>query len=115
MSDSKTTNGGLIIEDIKEGTGEEVHPGDYITIHYNGTLEDGTKFDSSYDRGAPFQTRIGVGQVIEGWDLGVIGMRKGGKRKLVIPSHLAYGDRAVGDVIKPNSTLVFEVELVSID
>lgn len=111
----KTTNGGLIIEDIKEGKDEEVHSGDYITIHYLGTLTDGTKFDSSYDRGAPFQTRIGVGQVIEGWDIGVVGMKVGGIRKLTIPSELAYGDRAVGNVIKENSTLVFEVELVSID
>lgn len=116
MSSTKvTTNGGLIIEDIRVGEGEEVHSGDFISIHYKGTLEDGTKFDSSYERGAPFKTRIGVGEVIEGWDIGVLGMKPGGKRKLIIPSKLAYGDRAVGDIIPPNATLVFEVELVSLD
>lgn len=102
------------IEEIKKGEGEEVLGGDYITIHYSGTLENGQKFDSSYDRGQPFKTRIGVGEVIEGWDMGVVGMKSGGKRKLIIPPSLAYGDREVGD-IPPNSTLIFEVELVSID
>ena len=105
----------LKIEDIKEGKGEEVKGGDYISIHYLGTLEDGTKFDSSYDRGQPFQTRIGVGQVIEGWDMGVMGMKKGGKRKLTIPSELAYGEEGAGGVIPPNATLIFEVELVGIE
>lgn len=104
----------LKIEDIKAGEGSEVTGGDYITIHYHGTLEDGTVFDSSYERGAPFQTRIGVGNVIEGWDMGVPGMKVGGKRKLTIPARLAYGDRGVGS-IPPGSTLIFEVELVSID
>ncbi len=102
------------IEDIKIGEGPEVTGGDNITIHYHGTLEDGTVFDSSYERGRPFQTRIGVGHVIEGWDMGVPGMKKGGKRKLTIPAALAYGDRGVGS-IPPGSTLIFEVELVSID
>ena len=102
------------IEDIKEGEGPEVTGGDNITIHYHGTLEDGTVFDSSVERGSPFQTRIGVGQVIEGWDMGVPGMKVGGKRKLTIPAKLAYGDRAIGD-IPAGSTLIFEVELVSID
>ncbi|MFA5933476.1 MAG: FKBP-type peptidyl-prolyl cis-trans isomerase [Microgenomates group bacterium] len=105
----------LKIEDIKIGKGEEVKGGDYISIHYLGTLEDGTKFDSSYDRGAPFQTRIGVGQVIEGWDMGVIGMKKGGKRKLTIPSELAYGEAGAGAIIPPNATLIFEVELMGIE
>jgi FKBP-type peptidyl-prolyl cis-trans isomerase len=99
------------IEDVKEGNGDEVHSGDYITIHYLGTLENGQKFDSSYDRGTPFKCRIGVGEVIDGWDMGVIGMKVGGKRKLTIPPGLAYGDRAVG-IIPPNSTLIFEVELL---
>lgn len=103
----------LKIEDIKIGKGKEVTGGDYISIHYSGTLEDGTKFDSSYDRGEPFETRIGVGEVIEGWDMGVPGMKVGGKRKLTIPAQLAYGDRAIG-VIPPNSTLIFEVELLEI-
>lgn len=102
------------IEDIKVGTGPAVTSGDYITIHYSGTLQNGKKFDSSYDRGTPFKTRIGVGEVIEGWDMGVPGMKVGGKRKLTIPSKLAYGERAIGD-IPANSTLLFEVELVSID
>lgn len=107
--------GKLIIEDIKKGEGKEVVGGDYITIHYKGTLEDGTKFDSSYDRGAPFKTRIGVGEVIEGWDMGVIGMKVGGKRKLIIPPALGYGATGAGGVIPPNATLIFEVELVGID
>ncbi len=102
------------VEDQKVGIGEEVVGGDYISIHYTGTLENGHKFDSSYDRGTPFKTRIGVGQVIEGWDMGVIGMKVGGKRKLTIPSQLAYGQNGVGD-IPPNSTLIFEVELVGIE
>ena len=101
-------------EDIKAGDGEEVHGGDYILIHYLGVLEDGTKFDSSYDRGQPFRTRIGVGEVIDGWDMGVIGMRVGGKRKLTIPPALGYGDRAVGS-IPADSTLIFEVELLGIE
>lgn len=108
MSDSK-----FKIEDIKVGTGKKVTSGDYITIHYLGTLENGKKFDSSYDRGEPFQTRIGVGEVIEGWDMGVVGMKVGGKRKLTIPPQLAYGDREIGD-IPANSTLIFEVELLEI-
>ncbi len=104
----------LKIEDIKEGSGDEVHSGDYISIHYHGTLENGKVFDSSVTRGIPFKTRIGVGQVIDGWDMGVIGMKVGGKRKLTIPPQLAYGERGIGD-IPPNSTLIFDVELVSID
>ncbi len=102
------------IEDIKVGNGEEVHSGDYIVIHYKGTLENGTKFDSSYDRDKPFKTRIGVGDVIEGWDMGVLGMKIGGKRKLIIPPQLAYKDQAIGE-IPPNSTLIFEVELLGIE
>jgi peptidylprolyl isomerase len=102
------------IEDLKVGEGSEVTGGDYITIHYHGTLLNGQKFDSSYDRGRPFKTRIGVGDVIEGWDMGVVGMKSGGKRRLTIPSTLAYGNREIGD-IPPNSTLIFEVELISID
>jgi FKBP-type peptidyl-prolyl cis-trans isomerase len=102
------------IEDLKVGEGPEVLSGDYIVIHYIGTLPSGQKFDSSYDRGAPFHTRIGVGEVIDGWDMGVIGMKVGGRRKLVIPSKLAYGDQAVGD-IPAGSTLIFEMELVGIE
>lgn len=102
------------IEDLKVGDGNEVHSGDYIIIHYIGTLLNGQKFDSSYDRGSPFKTRIGVGEVIDGWDMGVLGMKVGGKRKLVIPPQLAYGDNSVGD-IPAGSTLIFEVELLGID
>jgi FKBP-type peptidyl-prolyl cis-trans isomerase len=102
------------VEEISEGSGPEVAGGDYISIHYTGTLTNGEVFDSSHKRGEPFQTRIGVGQVIEGWDMGVVGMKAGGKRRLIIPPQLAYGDRAVGS-IPANSTLIFEVELVSID
>lgn len=105
---------GLIIEDLKVGQGNEVKSGDTISIHYLGTLTNGTKFDSSYDRGQPFQTQIGVGQVIKGWDLGVVGMKPGGKRRLTIPPDLAYGERGAGGVIPPKATLIFEVELVNI-
>ena len=101
-------------EDIQVGTGAEVSGGDNITIHYHGTLEDGTVFDSSVERGSPFKTRIGVGEVIEGWDMGVPGMKVGGKRKLIIPAKHAYCDRSVGD-IPAGSTLIFEVELIGID
>lgn len=104
----------LKIEDLQVGTGPAVKSGDTISIHYLGTLLDGKKFDSSYDRGQPFQTQIGVGQVIKGWDQGVVGMQVGGKRRLTIPSELAYGSRGAGDVIPPNATLIFEVELVAI-
>ena len=103
----------LKIEDTKEGTGPAVKSGDLIVIHYKGTLADGTTFDSSYDRGEPFETTIGTGQVIEGWDKGIIGLKVGGKRKLTIPPTMGYGDRAAGS-IPPNSTLIFEVELLEI-
>ena len=104
----------LQIEDLKTGTGPAVKSGDNIIIHYKGTLTDGTKFDSSYDRGTPFETQIGVGQVIKGWDEGVIGMKVGGKRKLTIPPELGYGASGAGNVIPPNATLIFEVELIGI-
>lgn len=103
----------LKIEDIVIGTGDEVKSGDTIVIHYKGTLEDGTQFDSSYDRGEPFETKIGVGEVIQGWDEGVVGMKTGGKRRLIIPPSLGYGEQAVG-TIPANSTLIFDVELVEI-
>lgn len=104
---------GLVVEDITQGSGEKVKKGDTIVIHYKGTLPDGTQFDSSYDRGEPFETTIGVGQVIKGWDEGVIGMQVGGKRKLTIPPSLGYGNQAVSS-IPPNSTLIFELELLEI-
>lgn len=108
-----TMNDGLKLEDLKEGTGSAVIAGNTVTVNYLGTLQNGTKFDSSYDRNAPFTTQIGVGQVIKGWDEGIIGMKTGGKRKLIIPSSLGYGDQATGS-IPPNSTLIFEVELLNI-
>ena len=103
----------LKIEDIQVGSGEEVESGDSVVMHYTGTLTDGTKFDSSRDRNEPFETQIGVGQVIEGWDKGVVGMKVGGKRKLTIPPDMAYGDQAIGP-IPANSTLIFDVELLEV-
>lgn len=104
----------LKIEDTKIGEGQEVKSGDTVSIHYTGTLENGTKFDSSYDRNQPFETKIGVGDVIKGWDQGVIGMKVGGKRHLVIPPELGYGERGSPPTIPPNSTLIFDVELLGI-
>ena len=100
-------------EEIVVGTGQEVKSGDTVVVHYLGTLPDGTKFDSSYDRGEPFETPIGSGAVIQGWDLGIPGMKVGGKRKLTIPAELGYGVQGQGS-IPPNSPLIFEVELLEI-
>lgn len=110
---NKSAPASLKIEDTKAGTGKVVKSGDTVTIHYSGTLANGTKFDSSYDRGQPFTTKIGVGDVIKGWDEGVVGMKVGGKRKLTIPPELGYGSNDLG-VIPPNSTLIFELELVDV-
>jgi peptidylprolyl isomerase/FKBP-type peptidyl-prolyl cis-trans isomerase FkpA len=105
----------LIIEDEVVGTGAEAKAGDNVTVHYVGTLTDGTMFDASRNHGDQgFTFTLGAGQVIKGWDQGVAGMKVGGKRKLTIPSDLAYGNRAVGNVIPANSTLVFEVELIGV-
>lgn len=104
----------LDMEDIEEGTGKAVKNGDTVKVHYTGTLEDGTKFDSSKDRNMPFSFTVGAGRVIQGWDLGLVGMKVGGKRKLVIPPALGYGNMDLG-VIGPNSTLYFEIELLKIN
>lgn len=104
---------GLIIKDIIIGDGEEAVAGLIVTTHYTGTLEDGTVFDSSVERAAPFSFTLGIGQVIVGWDLGIAGMKVGGKRELTIPANLAYGNRAIG-AIPANSTLYFEVELLGV-
>lgn len=116
-----TTKTGLQYEDIKVGTGSSPKVGDMVTVHYVGTFEDGKKFDSSRDRGTPFKFRLGVGQVIPGWDEGVATMKIGGQRKLVVPGKLGYGPRGIQDrrtgqyVIPPNATLVFDVELLGIN
>jgi FKBP-type peptidyl-prolyl cis-trans isomerase FkpA len=104
----------LKIEELKTGEGKEAKAGQSVSVHYTGWLTNGTKFDSSLDRKAPFSFNLGAGMVIPGWDQGVAGMKVGGKRKLTIPSHLAYGERGAGGVIPPNSTLVFEVELLEV-
>ena len=104
----------LLIEDLLLGEGREVVKGALITTQYIGCLEDGTRFDSSFERGKPFQCVIGTGRVIKGWDLGLAGMRVGGKRKLWVPAHLAYGERQVGELIKPHSNLIFEIELLEV-
>ncbi|MEC8882017.1 MAG: FKBP-type peptidyl-prolyl cis-trans isomerase [Pseudomonadota bacterium] len=103
----------LRVIDQKEGSGRVAKSGDAVVVHYVGTLESGKQFDSSVDRGVPFEFQLGVGQVISGWDQGVVGMKEGGKRKLIIPPELAYGDRDLG-VIPPNSTLIFQVELLKV-
>jgi FKBP-type peptidyl-prolyl cis-trans isomerase FkpA len=106
---------GLVIEDLKEGAGPVAGKGQTVSVHYTGWLKDGTKFDSSLDRGQPIEFLLGQGVVIKGWDAGLDGMRVGGKRKLTIPPEMAYGARGTpGGPIPPNATLVFEVELVAI-
>lgn len=105
----------LIIEDITVGDGDEAVAGQLVSVHYTGTLTDGTKFDSSKDRGIPFEFTLGAGQVIEGWDKGVAGMKVGGTRTLTIPSDMAYGASGIPGVIPGGATLLFEVELLAVE
>jgi FKBP-type peptidyl-prolyl cis-trans isomerase len=117
LLDASTTKGELVklvIDDVTLGTGIAVKKGDTVTVHYLGTTQDGVKFDSSYDRGQPFVFTVGAGKVIAGWEEGLIGMKVGGQRILVIPASMAYGNRQVG-AIPPNSPLVFKIELLSVD
>ena len=104
----------LIIEDIETGSGKTAEKGKRISVHYSGYLTNGSKFDSSLDRGQPLTIILGVGQVIRGWDEGFGGMREGGKRKLTIPPEMGYGARGAGGVIPLNATLIFEVELLKV-
>lgn len=109
-----TTASGLKYTDVVVGKGASPVAGKQVKVHYTGTLENGKKFDSSLDRGQPFSFVIGVGQVIPGWDEGVMSMKVGGKRKLIIPSKLGYGTRGAGGAIPPNATLLFDVELLDV-
>ena len=105
----------LVVTEITEGEGAEAAAGSNVSVHYVGVAHStGEEFDASYNRGTPLQFRIGVGQVIQGWDEGVEGMKVGGRRQLVIPPHLGYGDRGAGGVIKPGETLVFVVDLLGV-
>ena len=113
--DTTQTQSGLQYIDTKAGTGQTPKSGQRVTVHYTGTLQDGTKFDSSVDRGQPFTFTIGVGEVIRGWDEGVSTMKEGGKRQLIIPANLGYGTRGAGSAIPPNATLIFDVELIKVE
>jgi peptidylprolyl isomerase len=109
-----TQTNGLQITDETVGTGDAVKVGDTVSVHYRGTLQDGSEFDSSYKRGQPFSFKVGLNQVIQGWDQGLLGMKVGGKRRLVIPSELGYGPEGYPPIIPPSATLTFEIELLQI-
>jgi peptidylprolyl isomerase len=113
-SKTVTTASGLKYVDVKVGSGASPVKGKQVKVHYTGTLENGKKFDSSVDRNEPFSFVIGLGQVIPGWDEGVMSMKVGGKRKLIIPAKLGYGASGAGSVIPPNATLLFDVELLEV-
>ncbi len=113
-TDIVTTDSGLKYKELQEGTGATPQKGQTVVVHYTGTLEDKTKFDSSRDRNQPFKFKLGEGQVIKGWDEGLSTMKVGGRRELIIPPELGYGARGAGGVIPPNSTLIFDVELLKI-
>ena len=115
MSISSQEPANLVIEDKVVGTGEEATVGKRVSVHYSGFLTNGTMFDSSIPRKTPFTFTLGAGEVIQGWDKGVVGMKVGGKRKLTIPSKLGYGPRGAGGVIPPNATLIFDVELLKVE
>ncbi|MFC1851934.1 FKBP-type peptidyl-prolyl cis-trans isomerase [candidate division CSSED10-310 bacterium] len=112
--EEQTLPSGLKILDFETGQGREAQAGNTVVVHYSGWLRDGTKFDSSYARHEPFEFKLGQGQVIQGWELGVIGMKKGGKRKLTVPPDLAYGEEGFPGLIPPQATLTFEIELLQI-
>jgi len=114
MAEAITTDSGLKYIDEVVGTGDAPTRGKKVRVHYTGRLTDGKKFDSSVDRGQPFEFIIGVGQVISGWDEGVASMKVGGKRQLIIPPALGYGARGAGGVIPPNAELIFDVELLGV-
>lgn len=111
---TQTLPGGLEVTDVVVGTGKVATAGTHVTVNYKGMLTNGTVFDASANRNRPFDFNLGAGQVIKGWDDGIVGMKEGGKRHLVIPAALAYGDQAVGGVIPANATLIFEVELLQV-
>ena len=115
MSNPQNLENGLVIDDTEVGSGEEIMPGDFVTMHYTGRLEDGTVFDSSVERNQPFEFQVGVGQVIQGWEQGVPGMRVGGKRTLTIPADLAYGQQGVPGAIPGGATLIFDIEALEIN
>jgi FKBP-type peptidyl-prolyl cis-trans isomerase len=104
----------LIVTDLVIGTGREIVKGALVVCHYIGHLDDGTKFDSSYDRSRAFEFVFGTGRVIKGWDQGLVNMREGGVRKLYVPAHLGYGERQMGEIIKPHSNLLFEIKLLEV-
>jgi FKBP-type peptidyl-prolyl cis-trans isomerase len=113
-TDVITTDSGLKYKELQEGTGATPKKGQTVVVHYTGTLEDGTKFDSSRDRNQPFSFKLGAGEVIKGWDEGLSTMKVGERRQLIIPPELGYGARGAGGVIPPNATLIFDVELLRI-